>query len=216
MLERSKAAPPKWLTDLHEKLPVERVSTVTYINARAVKELALPLAGPQAGKVADVLDALGFSNLTAMESVTGLDQQAFAAKTLWAIDGELKGIFRLADVKPLTPDDLAIVPRDATFAAAFKLDPAALFDLISEITASVQPEGKAEFDRNVERMNRSLGLNLKEDVLAPLGDTWRVFDSPAEGGAISGMTAVVALKDPQRAAESLEKLMKLLQERIAR
>lgn len=206
MLQRAKGSPPKWLDELRKKLPVERTSTVTYVDTKAIMRLALPMAGPQAAEIADVL---GFSNVTSLESVTGLDQKAFVAKTLWSIDGEAKGFFRLANIEPLTPADLAIIPRDATFAGAFKLDATAMFDLISSVVETIDPRAKEGMDREIALMEKHLALKLRDDVLGPLGDTWRVFDSPGEGGAISGLTAILPLKDPKRAAATHDQLIKL-------
>ena len=36
MVKRAKGTPPKWLTQLREQLPVERVSTVTFFNLKAI------------------------------------------------------------------------------------------------------------------------------------------------------------------------------------
>jgi len=72
MLKRATGAPPAWLTKLRQDIPVERLSTVTYVNVKAVKNTALPMAGPQ---VAGILKAVGLDNVTTMTSVTGLDKK---------------------------------------------------------------------------------------------------------------------------------------------
>lgn len=203
MLARGRGKSPKWLAELRKQLPVERTSTILYVNTQAAMQLGLPLAGP---KVARIVDAVGFDNVTSLSSISGLDKEGFVTKTLWSIDGKPQGFFRLAEIEPLTPGDLAVVPQDATFAAAFKVDPAEMFDVISEIIEKIEPEAKKEFDRAFEMMSEQYGLNMRDDILAPFGDTWRVYDSPSEGGVISGLTAVVKVKDHKRAAETLRKL----------
>ncbi|MBN1394717.1 MAG: DUF1559 domain-containing protein [Pirellulales bacterium] len=203
---RAKGPAPKWLQKLHENLLVERVATVAYFNAKAILRLALPAAGPQAAKFVEVL---GFGNVEALETVAGLDEKGFVAKSLWRIDGEPQGVFRLANAAPLTPDDLALVPADATCAAALKLDPAGFFDLIRQTVERIDPNAKAVMDAQIAQTEMMLGLKLRQDVLEPLGDTWCLFDSPGEGGAISGLTLVSRLKDPRRAVAAHEKLIQI-------
>lgn len=203
MLARGRGESPKWLAELREKMPVERTSTIIYVNTQAVMQLGLPLAGPKVGRI---VDAVGFDNVTSLASVSGLDKEGFVTKTLWSIDGRPRGFFRLAEIEPLAPGDLTVVPQDATFAAAFKVDPAKMFDVISEIIEKIEPDAKKEFDHAFEIMAEQYGLNMRDDILAPLGDTWRIYDSPSEGGVISGLTAVVEVKDHKRAAETLRKL----------
>ena len=48
---------------------------------------------------------------------------------------------------------------------------------------------------------------MADDILKPLGDTICLFDSPSEGGMFTGVTAVITLKDPERAAATHQKLL---------
>jgi hypothetical protein len=212
LLKRATGAPPAWLTKLQQDIPIERVSTVTYVNVKAVKEIALPLAGLQ---VASVVKAVGLDNLTTLASVTGLDQKACVTKTLFNIEGEPEGILHLADVKPLGAADLAPIPHDATFALAYRLDPAALFDTVLGIAEKIDPRAKEQMLSGVGEMEEHLGLKLRDDLLKPLGDTWCVFDSPGDGGAFVGLTLVVSLKDSQQAKETSAKVAKLIQAQLA-
>ena len=41
-----------------------------------------------------------------------------------------------------------------------------------------------------------------DQAVSTLGDTWCLFDSPTEGGLLTGVTAVVSLKDAEAAAAS--------------
>ncbi|MEN6451811.1 MAG: DUF1559 domain-containing protein [Thermoguttaceae bacterium] len=208
MLKRAEGQPPAWLTKLHQDLPVERVSTVSYINLKAI----LPIAGPEAARV---LKAIGFGNVTTLRGVTGLDQGGFVNKSLLDIDGSPEGVLRLAEAKPLTPADLAAVPADATFAVAFRLDPEMAWKIIQEVVAGIDPNAKTEMDAGVQRAKQVTGLGLQEDILAPLGDTWTIYDSPNEGGALLGITLVAPVKDAKQAAASDAKLVALMQKVIA-
>jgi hypothetical protein len=53
-----------------------------------------------------------------------------------------------------------------------------------------------------------LGFRIGEDLLQSLGDVWCVYNSPGEGGLVlTGLTAAVPLKDPDRATAAHAKLL---------
>lgn len=208
LLKRIGGEPPKWLATLRKQLPVERTSTVTYFNVKAIKGIALPLAGVQAEKA---VEALGFDNVDSLFSVTGLDETGCVNKTLLSIEGEPGGILRLANVEPLALKDLGIVPQDATLAVAFKLNPNDAYNTILEILGKVDPPGKERLVHGLERMGKELDLNVQEDFLKSVGDTWRLFDSPSEGGLLTGLTLVAPLRDAKQATEVEAKLVKLFE-----
>ena len=59
-------------------------------------------------------------------------------------------------------------------------------------------------------MEEELGIDPRE-VLAPLGDAWCLYNSPGEGGlAVTGLTAVVQVKDRQRLAAIHAKLLAMI------
>jgi len=212
MLRRAEGDPPKWLVQLRDQLPVERLSTVAYFNIKAIVDVAVPMAGPRAAKP---LQALGLGNLTTLASVAGLDEKGYVNKTLLGIDGEPEGLLRLANIEPLAQADLTPIPRDATFAVAFKLDPETLFDTIQEIVGKIDPRAKVEMLRAMGELQASFGLKVPDELLKPLGDTWCIFDSPSEGGILSGLTMVVSLKDAKQAIATQARLASQLAQRKA-
>jgi hypothetical protein len=198
LLKRANGSAPEWLTTLHKQLPVERVSTVGMINAHALTELLAPLGGTEVPKV---LEALGVTGIDRLSGVSGLDKEGFVSRSLVSLRGEPQGLLQLADQKPLTTADVDLIPRDATFALAWKLDPEKARTTIVGTIAKINPRWKlAESERE-----------LLDEVLKALGDSWCLFDSPSGGGMFTGATAVVSLKDPEAAADVQKKLLALLE-----
>ncbi len=204
MLKRAGEKPPAWLSKLRTDLPLERRSTETYVNLQEIMKIVLPQAGPRA---ANTVKALGLDNLTTIRAVTGLDRTACVSKTLIGIEGAPQGLLRLADVKPLATGDLSSVPRDATFALAFRLSPEQVFEIVSQIVEKLDPRAKERMDRQIADMEEHTGLNLRDEILKPFGDTWTVFDSLSEGGILAGTTMVVAVKDAKQAAATQAKVL---------
>ena len=203
ILRRAKGQPPEWLTTLRKQLPVDRVSTVTYINVKQISAEFAPMGGPIAQKL---IEALGLGNVSCLTSVTGLDATGKIARTLVAIDGQPQGVFQLAAGKPLAAADLAPIPRDATIAAAGRLDASAALELLLNQSEKIDPSAREQI---ITRLNElEMGMDLKRDLLAPLGDVWCCYNSPGEGGLlVTGLTGVVKVKDHARLQATLEKLI---------
>jgi hypothetical protein len=192
LLKRAEGSAPRWLTELRKQQPVERVSTVAMINIHALAEALAPLGGPDSARV---LEATGISGIDRLTGVSGLDKDGFVSRSLVSFRGEPKGLLQLADQKPLTTADLELIPRDATFALAWKLDPAKARATIQATANQIDPKGKEPLGKLPE---------LYDGLFKALGDTWCVFDSRDGGGMFTGVTAVVSLKD-RDAAEAVQK-----------
>jgi hypothetical protein len=205
LLKKGGGSAPAWLTDLRKGLPVERVSTVGMVHVKALVELLPQFGAPM--QAAQALEALGVTGIERLEGVSGLDKEGFFSRSRVALRGEPQGLLRLADQKPLTAADLDVIPRDATFAVAFRLDPekarTTIFDVIDKISPPAR-DGPAAKATEIQR-------ELLDQFLKPLGDTWCVFDSPAEGGLFTGVTAVVSLKDHEAAVAAEKKFLQMIE-----
>lgn len=100
---RARGKPPAWLAKIRADLPMQRVSTIAYVNLKAIRETFLPQAPPQ---TAMVFGALGLDNVDALCSVTGLNEKACLQRMLLSFDGEPRGVMRFASVAPLAAADL--------------------------------------------------------------------------------------------------------------
>src|SRR5207247_11251787 len=69
--------PPKWLRQLHERLPVDRPAAVTYLNVKGATAVAKSFietagGGAQATLVSRVLEVTGLDSIDSISSVAGL------------------------------------------------------------------------------------------------------------------------------------------------
>jgi len=205
ILERARTAEPAWLAGIGKQFPIERRATVTYINLKTILDTFAPLAGPQA---AAAIEAGGLKNVVAMASVTGLDKEASVNKTLLSLDGPPTGVLAALAGEPLQPADLAPVPRDATVALAARANLDAVLEAVLSAAAKIDPNAREEIDQGLGEMQEELGINLRDDLLKPLGNVWCLYNSPSEGGLlVTGLTLVVPVKDHQRLAATQARLI---------
>jgi len=207
--------PPKWLTDLREQLPVDRVSSVTYVNVEKLTEMFIPMIRDRDFQA--FWPASGLDKITSLASVTGLDEEGFVSKTLVGIEGEPTGLLSFVDAKPLTADDLAPIPADATLALAARVNAEAIFDTIADMVGRTSPHDRQEMDEGIAQMEQEFGIDLRNDILKAVGDTVCVYNSPHEGGLVfTGLTAVIPVKDHAALSAAHEKLIALAKAEMKR
>ncbi len=206
IFERTRTDPPKWLTELREKLTVQRPATFTYVNVKTLLDTLAPLAGgPQARKA---VEASGLGQVTSLAAVTGLDKDGFVGRSMLGLDGEPSGFISLLAGKPLEPADLEPIPADATVAMAFRADADRILETFLSVVSEVEPRDGKEMLKNIGELEEDLGISLPGDLLKPLGDVWCVYNSPGEGGLlITGLTAVVRVDGHARLAQTQLKLV---------
>jgi hypothetical protein len=160
---------------------------VTYVNLKPLRELLLTqIPGPE---VRSVVETLGLDKVTSLVQAAGLEGEGFVCRTLLATEGEPGGLLRLVSDRPLRPEDLKPIPRDATFALAFRLDLAEAVDTIASAAEKASPEAGGDRQGQLGWIDRQLGIA----ALGSLGDTWCIYNSPGEGG---WLTVVVPIRNP--------------------
>ena len=195
ILKRRQQEPPAWLVNVRKQLPVERVSTVVYLNLKLLLEQMM--ADKALPKTREALHRLGLDKLSALSSVSGLEGETFTSKLLLATDGEPQGpLLSLFSDQPLRAGDLAPIPRDATLALAMRFDAQKAVDQFAAMVAESAPAERAEAEQLLDALTKSLQVDLRRDLPQALGDSCCVYSSPGEGGLVLlGLTAVVPIRD---------------------
>ncbi|MGA2058984.1 MAG: DUF1559 domain-containing protein [Thermoguttaceae bacterium] len=210
LLKRAGGNAPKWLSEIRRDLPVERVSTVGFVNVKAFLKIIVPMAGPQA---AVTLEALGVSNVSNIASVAGLDQSNYLHKIHISIDGEPQGLMQFASIGPLSAEDMASIPADATMALAVKINPFSLYNNYVAMVEKVAPSAAGFIRSNIEQTEAQLGLKIGQDILTPFGDvaTFYAKFNAGNAGIAPEQIFVIQVKDFQQAAKIQEQLIQKFQ-----
>lgn len=192
---------PDWLASVHKRLPVDRVASVTFINTKEIMAAAQPFLAPllmsRGPDAANPLDALGLTNLESVVNVTGLGESNTVSRTWFKVNGKPTGLLAMLDAEPLEADDFAEIPADSTIAVSLKLDPVETLDRLISLIDLIEPGASQQARLGLQQIDSEIGFSLENDLLASLGDSWSVYHSPSEGGAIfTGWTAVAEAKNP--------------------
>ncbi|MEX2214078.1 MAG: hypothetical protein WD768_08125 [Phycisphaeraceae bacterium] len=212
-LDNGPVGGPDWLKTARGKVAVKRTSSFIYINAAPLRDQIIPTfvmgmrQRGEAPQYRNTLAALGLDKLTAIIISTGFDDEGFVSKTLLATKDNPGGLFTLFNKKPLTPADLADVPKDADLAFVVRLNASEIFDEVFKGVGMVEPRAAQEMKDELADAERELGFKIKEDLLDSLGDVWSIYNSPGEGGLIiTGLTGVVQVKDRAKAKKAIDRI----------
>jgi hypothetical protein len=162
--------------------------------------------------VEKLLTDLGLDGLRGVTFCSGFDGPA--ARSVVEIDmpGPRKGLLRLAAGKPFTLADVPPVPDDAASWSMTNFDAGAFYDLavpaLEQVVRLVSPDDAKEVAAALKAIDDALGIDLRKDLLAALGDRFATYSSPAEGPLTLGQTYLFQVKDEKKLREALESAVK--------
>jgi len=206
LVERMQATPPGWLTQLRSDYPVEREASLFYLNVSGILEQLRPFLEKE--DAWPIVEKLGLTSLESLNSRVGFDQLGCVTHSHLVTDGQRDGLLSLLPYKPLSKRDLRAIPHDAMLAAAKRVDLTEVWDNILRLVEAFDPSATEKIDRGLWKIETLLGVNLKDDVLDSLDDTWIAY-LPAGDLMTSwiGSAVAVRVKDAERLQTALQKLV---------
>ena len=199
---------PAWLETARASLPVERPAMVSFLDVAGILRTAAPFLG---GRLDEMLALTGLDGVGSVASVAGLEGDGFVRRSKIVFDGEPRGLLSLIGGAALAPGDLAAIPDDATFAVAGRLDPSAAYGRFRDVLVRVDPQDRGDLSEMLGEIESELGIRLDADLFDTLGDAWCVYNSPGDGGLlISGLTAVIKVKDPATLERTLNRFVETI------
>ncbi len=196
LLERTKSPEPNWLKQLKQKLPVERRSSISWVNVKKMTttdQLAV-------SNMKDFLKKSGIKNVSQMGWVTGLNEFGHVSRALIECKPDAITALALFDREPLRRDHLKRIPTDKTISGATRFSAQQTYELLQSFAIAT---GDAEtFDAAMEQANRFTGLSLREDVLSQLGDYVYIYGSVFEKFPNQDWLVSVSVKDEMRFHET--------------
>ncbi len=210
-LARAKTDPPRWLIEVEQRFAIDRRATLTYAN---VTKLIEAVGGAQGETTRRLMSALGLDGLDTYISATGLDATERVSHSVLAFAGEPRGLFGLIDNEGLAAADLEAIPADALVALAVRVDGRRVIDLVRDVTAQVDERAELAFEEVLQAAEDELGFHVVDDLLASLGDVWRVYTSRGGGGLVMGWTLSVPVRDAAKLARVEKELLTFLKTQL--
>ncbi|MCA9179624.1 MAG: hypothetical protein KDB14_34450 [Planctomycetales bacterium] len=205
MLMRRRGEAPAWIGPLRDRFNIERPATLARVDVERLRIRLEELV--RNGLPVDPIQMFGLREMKQFVAVTGLDRPQAVASNSGKANPEVTGGFvRLAALdlnrepqsllsllhgQPLTAEELSSVPANAQVALAARLDVRQAL----EVFAANLGDARAQADDGLERIEQSIGIKVREQLLGSLGDVWTLHTSVDTGGLIAGWVATVPVKD---------------------
>lgn len=201
------------------------VTPVFFLDLRGVVEtlekfqpmfasIKVPILG-EPGGVQKLLENIGLGSVQSYSAAMRPEAGGFTTTSFLHAPELGEGAGELLVQKPLSDEDLKVVPRDVSFASITNIDLAAAYRSLRSAFQAVAPDACEAVMSKLAEFERQIGVRIEQDLLASFADTWAIYDAPEHGGLwFTGIVAVVELRDGNKLDDSLEKLVKAIAEEI--
>jgi hypothetical protein len=204
ILARWNRAAPAWLATALEETPVPRRTGIIYANLKSLRETLLPLVAQT--NIPAELEMLGLANVDSLVSTTGLEDRGIINRVLLTIDGKPSGLLDMVAERPLSAKDLEPIPADALMAFAARVDVKRTIDMLISAYEKSAAASDADARSGVPEMKKDY-VEVQR-MLAAVGDTWCIYNSPTEGEVpFLGWTIVVPIRDRAALVDGWSKLI---------
>lgn len=197
---------PAWKKKIETRLPVERRSTLAYVNVDAVMRMLMNMPMPDRDQAQRLLDASGFGGLKGIAAVSGLNGEGVVS-TLWLdFNGKPEGLFA-APAQGIGQRGLSRIPADAMMAQSWSLDLSRMLATVLEIVDATEPAAAATARESLQQFRAVVGLDIDTHILKPLGPDWTVMSLPAPGGMLPNVAIIAGVRDRATFAQTHKALI---------
>jgi len=162
---------------------------------------------PFATMWAKLRDVSGLTGVTRLMMTAGIQDKNWHTRVYLEAKAPRRGVLSLVDNKPITVDNLAHVPKSATYLQVFSLEPAKLMDTVRTMTRAADPSITQQMDSALADTNKMLGFDFEKELIRGMGPVWSVYIDPMiAGNSFSSLVMVNELKDPDAVEAALKKL----------
>lgn len=185
-------------------------------NARAFVDVSafVEMGATRGKEVANLLEDLGLMGLRSLVLYSGFEGRAERGLIEFDIPGPRKGLLKLLSGKAFNLGDVPPLPSDVISWTVTNFDAAAFYDTAyqtaEKIVGMLSPDDVPKIKEFVQQANQLLGVDLRKDLLASLGDQFAYYNSPADGPFTLGQTVLFKVKDADKLQDSLEQIIKNL------
>jgi len=185
-------------------------SARAFLDVNSLVKLAATRS-PAMKKAVEDLGLEGLKSLTFYSGFAGVAERGLVELDM---PGPRKGLLSMFKGRAFTLADVPALPPDVVAFSMTTFDAAGLYDLslqaIEVVLKAIEADGSilAGVREGIEGLNRTLGLDLRKDLLGSLDDRLVQYLAPSEGPLNFGQVVMFKIKDPAKLKTALEQLIK--------
>ncbi len=165
-------------------------------------------------EIVQLLDELGVSGVRSVALWSGFDGPAERLLVEMDAPAPRKGLVSLLNGKPFRLGDVPPLPPDVVSWSMGNLNPAAAWDAVLKgyeaVLRVASPKDVAEVQAGIQKMNETLGFDLRKELLGALGDRYVMYNSPADGPLTLGGSVLLKVRDAEKLQVALDQVARSL------
>jgi hypothetical protein len=181
-----------------------------FLDMAGIVQMSKPL-GPDIG---NIIETLGLGGIKSLNFYSGFEGSAERGLTEFEFSGPRKGLFALTRGKPFTLADVPPLPEDVISWSMTNFDMPAVYDVgvktVEQVVKLVSPGDTAKIQETLDEVNKFLGINIRNDLLANLTGPIVSYNSPAEGPLTLGQTFMVKIKEADKLHAAIDQAVKAI------
>jgi hypothetical protein len=181
-----------------------------FFDMKGVIKVAKDVA-PQAEAVIEELGLAGLADITFLSGFDGMYERSIMDVST---PGPRKGLLALSSAKKVNLKDLPKLPHNLTTVSVSSSDVSKTYDSLMKTVEGVvkvfAPNDADNIKEGIKAFEGVLGISLKDDVFAALGDLSVGYSTPSEGFFGLGGVAAMQVKDGKKLANTINTLVKAI------
>lgn len=179
----------------------------------AIGPIPVPVAGPDKPPVtiAQFTEAVGLDELKAFVIRSGYKDRATVSDVRIEVAGDGDKLAAFAAQESISLDSLPPLPAGIKGFSVASFDFTKFFDVTLGIVRDVAklgpPEAAQQVDKGLQQARQAIGLNIRDDLLDPLGNVICFYNDSTQGPLFLGLTVAISVDDPDRLRTSLDQLL---------
>jgi hypothetical protein len=155
---------------------------------------------------------LGLQGLKRVAFHLGCEDEFLRSTVALHMPGERKGLLKLVDgLQPVSIEDAPPIAPDASFVMVSGLQFKDVFDTVLSVAqlayGFANPRADAPLSAELEKLEKQLGVNIRQDLLDSLEPPAVLYSAPSEGPFSIGSAVAVKVKDEKKLKASLDTLL---------
>ena len=194
--------PPAWLTELDQRMAIDRPAVTTYVNFEALHPLLEDLPKSQQEDFQKANGVFLLTDFQTLQFQNGMNTNGFNQIGYLNHAQPDSGLLSVLATETLTAKDLAEVPEDVSLAAAFKLAPDNITKLVKQAMESDPNRTGPSYDEFLQTCKDETGFDFERDFIASIDGSFWVYTDPSLTSP--KFVAAAKTKDAEKFAKVLE------------
>lgn len=127
------------------------------------------------------------------------------------MDGSAEGLVRLWKQRPLTDEDVAVVPADAYWAQVWTFDANATWKEAMSVAEKTSTDARPAIEGVIAAASQFLGFNPVDQLMPAMGEGWAFYDAPDHAGLlVTGFVLVCEARDAEAIEAAAARVVELI------